>query len=66
MITPWNFPMAIPSWKPFPALVAVRWCRTTHRTLRLSTLNFVKTLHDAGIPAGVVDVVAGLGGEVGR
>ena len=31
----------------------------------LSTLNFVKTLHDAGIPAGVVNIVTGFGGEVG-
>src|SRR5664280_2728947 len=51
MITPWNFPMAIPSWKLFPALVAgntavIKPAQDTP----LSTLNFVKTLHDAGIP----------------
>ncbi len=66
MITPWNFPMAIPSWKLFPALVAgntavIKPAQDTP----LSTLNFVKTLHDAGIPAGVVNIVTGFGGEVG-
>ena len=46
MITPWNFPMAIPSWKLFPALVAgntavIKPAQDTP----LSTLNFVQALH---------------------
>ena len=66
MITPWNFPMAIPSWKLFPALVAgntavIKPAQDTP----LSTLNFVKTLHDAGIPAGVVNIVTGFGSDIG-
>jgi alpha-ketoglutaric semialdehyde dehydrogenase len=66
MITPWNFPMAIPSWKLFPALVAgntavIKPAQDTP----LSTLNFVQTLNDAGIPAGVVNIVTGFGSEVG-
>ena len=66
MITPWNFPMAIPSWKLFPALVAgntavIKPAQDTP----LSTINFVTALSDAGIPAGVVNVVTGFGGEVG-
>ena len=66
MITPWNFPMAIPSWKLFPALVAgntavIKPAQDTP----LSTFNFVQALHDAGIPAGVVNIVTGFGGEVG-
>src|ERR1035437_9201431 len=66
MITPWNFPMAIPSWKLFPALVAgntavIKPAQDTP----LSTLNFVKTLHDAGIPAGVVNIDTGFGSDIG-
>jgi len=66
MITPWNFPMAIPSWKLFPALVAgntavIKPAQDTP----LSTFNFVQTLHDAGVPAGVINVVTGFGGDVG-
>ena len=66
MITPWNFPMAIPSWKLFPALVAgntavIKPAQDTP----LSTLNFVQALTDGGIPAGVVNIVTGFGGEVG-
>src|ERR1700756_4376660 len=66
MITPWNFPMAIPSWKLFPALVAgntavIKPAQDTPR----SVFNFVQALHDAGIPAGVVNIVTGFGGEVG-
>ena len=66
MITPWNFPMAIPSWKLFPALVAgntavIKPAQDTP----LSTLNFVQALADGGIPAGVVNIVTGFGSEVG-
>src|SRR3954471_6514377 len=67
IITPWNFPMAIPSWKIIPALV----CGTTvvfkPATLTpLSALNFVKILEEAGIPPGVVNLVTGGGAEVGN
>jgi aldehyde dehydrogenase (NAD+) len=66
IITPWNFPMAIPSWKTIPALV----CGNTvvfkpASQTPLSALNFVKVLEEAGIPAGVVNMVTGDGGEVG-
>ena len=66
IITPWNFPMAIPSWKIIPALV----CGNTvvfkpASQTPLSALNFVKVLEDAGIPKGVVNMVTGDGGEVG-
>jgi acyl-CoA reductase-like NAD-dependent aldehyde dehydrogenase len=66
MITPWNFPMAIPSWKLFPALVAgntavIKPAQDTP----LSTLNFVQALTDGGIPAGVVNIVTGFGTDVG-
>jgi aldehyde dehydrogenase (NAD+) len=66
IITPWNFPMAIPSWKIIPALV----CGNTvvfkpASQTPLSAVNFVKVLEDAGIPKGVVNMVTGDGDEVG-
>ena len=66
MITPWNFPMAIPSWKLFPALV----CGNTAvikpaQDTPLSTFNFVQALNDAGVPKGVINIVTGFGSEVG-
>src|SRR4051812_49332760 len=58
IITPWNFPMAIPSWKIVPALV----CGNTvvfkpSSNTPLSAHNFVKVLIEAGIPKGVVNMI---------
>ena len=65
MITPWNFPMAIPSWKIMPALVCGNTVVFKPATLTpLSAFNFVKVLEDAGVPKGVVNFVTG-GPEVG-
>ena len=66
MITPWNFPMAIPSWKIFPAIVAGNTCviKPAEDT-PLSTLNLVRALMDAGLPPGVVNIVYGYGPEAG-
>ena len=66
MITPWNFPMAIPSWKLFPALVSGNTCiiKPAEDT-PLSTFNFVQALTEAGLPRGVVNVVTGFGPEAG-
>jgi aldehyde dehydrogenase (NAD+) len=66
VITPWNFPMAIPSWKIVPALV----CGNTvvfkpASQTPLSAVNFVKVLEDAGVPKGVVNMVTGDGDAVG-
>ncbi len=60
IITPWNFPMAIPSWKIIPALV----CGNTvvfkpSELTPLSALNFVRVLEQAGLPPGVVNMVTG-------
>jgi alpha-ketoglutaric semialdehyde dehydrogenase len=60
IITPWNFPMAIPSWKIIPALV----CGNTvvfkpSSQTPLSALNFVNVLIEAGVPKGVVNLVTG-------
>src|SRR5258707_12105358 len=60
IITPWNFPMAIPSWKIVPAL----FCGNTvvfqpSSQTPLSALNFVNVLIEAGVPKGVVNMVTG-------
>ncbi len=66
VITPWNFPMAIPSWKIIPALVCGNTVVFKPATLTpLSALNFVKILEEAGVPAGVVNLVTGGGEDVG-
>src|SRR6187399_3077387 len=66
MITPWNFPMAIPSWKIIPALV----CGNTvvlkpAEDTPLSAVHFVEVLEAAGVPPGVVNLVLGSGTEAG-
>lgn len=66
LITPWNFPMAIPSWKLIPALV----CGNTvvikpAEDTPLSTYNLVKACEEAGIPPGVVNLVCGAGETAG-
>jgi alpha-ketoglutaric semialdehyde dehydrogenase len=62
LITPWNFPMAIPSWKMMPALV----CGNTivlkpAEDTPLSSYHLVETLAEAGLPDGVVNLVSGDG-----
>ena len=65
IITPWNFPMAIPSWKIVPALVCGNTVVFKPATLTpLSAVNFVKVLEEAGLPPGVVNLVTG-GPDVG-
>jgi alpha-ketoglutaric semialdehyde dehydrogenase len=66
MITPWNFPMAIPSWKLFPALVCGNTCviKPAEDT-PLSTYNLVELLLEAGLPDGVVNIVTGFGPDAG-
>ena len=66
MITPWNFPMAIPSWKAMPALV----CGNTivlkpAEDTPLSTYNLTQALAEAGLPPGVLNVVFGDGPQAG-
>src|SRR6202050_4924045 len=66
MVTPWNFPMAIPSWKLFPALVCGNTCviKPAEDT-PLSTFNLVELLLEAGLPDGVVNIVTGYGPDAG-
>ncbi|MFZ0303689.1 MAG: aldehyde dehydrogenase family protein [Terracidiphilus sp.] len=67
LITPWNFPMAIPSWKLFPALVAGNTCIIKPATdTPLSTYNLVQALVDAGLPPGVVNIISGSGSGAGE
>lgn len=66
MITPWNFPMAIPSWKMIPALVCGNTVVIKPATdTPLSVVNFIKTMEEAGMPKGVVNMVTGTGSSVG-
>jgi acyl-CoA reductase-like NAD-dependent aldehyde dehydrogenase len=66
LITPWNFPMAIPSWKMMPALILGNTVVIKPATdTPLSVVNLVSALAEAGLPPGVVNLVTGGGSEVG-
>src|SRR5229473_2466613 len=66
MITPWNFPMAISSWKLLPAKIGRASCVIKPaQDTPLSTFNLVRALADAGLPKGVINIVAGFGPDVG-
>ncbi len=66
LITPWNFPAAIPVWKTAPALV---YGNTVVMKLAqeapLTGLHLAACLEEAGLPAGVFNIVVGRGSEVG-
>ncbi len=67
LITPWNFPSAIPAWKMAPALVAGNAVVIKPASLApLSAYRLVEALHEAGIPAGVLNYITGSGGAVGN
>ncbi|HEV2416801.1 MAG TPA: aldehyde dehydrogenase family protein [Terriglobia bacterium] len=67
LITPWNFPIAIPAWKMAPALVCGNTVVVKPASLApLCAYRLVETLHEAGVPAGVVNLVTGAGGAVGH
>jgi len=66
IITPWNFPVAVPSWKIFPAIL----CGNTlvfkpAEDTPACGAAFIKALSDAGVPPGVVNLVQGRGEEAG-
>src|SRR5947209_17044087 len=66
LITPWNFPFAIPAWKTAPALVA--GCTAVLKPASLTpicTHLLAEALQEAGLPAGVLNVVTGPGSAVG-
>ena len=66
IITPWNFPMAIPAWKTMPALVAGNTVvfKPASDTPHCATL-LVELMAEAGFPPGVVNLVTGSGADVG-
>jgi aldehyde dehydrogenase (NAD+) len=66
LITPWNFPLAIPTWKLFPALlcgntVILKPAEDTPHT----AVKFLEILDAAGVPPGAVNLIHGRGEEVG-
>ncbi len=62
MITPWNFPVAIPSWKIFPALLAGNGVVIKPSELAPACCDaFVRACGDAGVPTGLINVVHGYG-----
>jgi alpha-ketoglutaric semialdehyde dehydrogenase len=67
LITPWNFPIAIPSWKSLPALVAGNTVvfKPASDTPKLGA-EFVRVFADAGLPDGVFNIIVGPGGVVGN
>jgi alpha-ketoglutaric semialdehyde dehydrogenase len=66
LITPWNFPMAIPSWKMMPALISGNTVvLKPAEDTPLSSYHLVQILTEAGVPAGVVNLVSGNGPHAG-
>jgi aldehyde dehydrogenase (NAD+) len=66
LITPWNFPIAIPAWKLAPALVCGNTVILKPASVApLSAWRIVEACHEAGIPPGVVNFIAGSGGTIG-
>jgi acyl-CoA reductase-like NAD-dependent aldehyde dehydrogenase len=66
LITPWNFPMAIPSWKMMPALILGNAVVIKPATdTPLSVVNLIQALEEAGLPKGVVNMVTGSGSQAG-
>lgn len=66
VITPWNFPIAIPAWKMAPALAygnSVVW--KPAELVPLTAVHLLRALVDAGLPPGVLNLVLGKGSEVG-
>ncbi|MGI8408367.1 MAG: aldehyde dehydrogenase family protein [Pyrinomonadaceae bacterium] len=67
LITPWNFPVAIPAWKIAPALVAgntvvIKAAESTPAT----AVRLTEIFHEAGVPPGVLNLLLGKGSEVGE
>lgn len=66
-ITPWNSPLMILAWKLAPALAAGNTVVVKPSEMAsASTLEFARLAHDAGLPPGVLNIVTGLGHEVGE
>ncbi len=67
LLTPWNFPIAIPVWKIAPALVAGNSLVIKPASLApLCTVRVAEVLHEAGLPKGVLNLVTGSGAAIGN
>lgn len=67
LITPWNFPTAIPAWKIFPALIGGNTVVFKPSSFTpVAATRLVEILVEAGVPAGVVNLVHGAGEDVGE
>ena len=67
LVTPWNFPIAIPAWKMAPALICGNTIIVKPASASpLCAWRIVEACHEAGIPKGVVNFVAGSGGTLGK
>src|SRR5437868_12525408 len=65
-VTPWNFPVAIPTWKIAPALVAGNTVVFKPATITPATaVRIVEIFEEAGIPAGVLNLILGSGSDAG-
>jgi alpha-ketoglutaric semialdehyde dehydrogenase len=66
LITPWNFPIAIPAWKLLPALICGNTCVIKPSSdTPLCTYELVRLFEKAGVPKGVINIVTGDGNDVG-
>lgn len=67
IITPWNFPLAIPTWKMFPAILSGNTCvfKPAVDTPKTAA-TLVEVMMEAGLPDGVVNLVHGKGSDVGN
>src|SRR5438045_849640 len=67
LITPWNFPIAVPAWKTMPALVCGNTVVIKPASLTpLSVVMLAEAFEEAGLPKGVFNLVTGGGKEVGE
>src|SRR5438034_8152099 len=67
LVTPWNFPSAIPAWKMAPALICGNTVVIKPASVApLSAWRIVEACHQAGIPKGVVNFIAGSGKKLGK
>jgi len=67
LITPWNFPIAIPSWKIFPCILSGNAAIIKPATdTPASAGELVQLFHEAGLPEGVLNIVYGSGSEIGE
>jgi aldehyde dehydrogenase (NAD+) len=66
LLTPWNFPIAIPAWKMAPALITGNTVVVKPASVApLCTVRLIEALHEAGLPKGVLNMVTGSGSTIG-